>query len=268
MTDFAPGYSRTAYFVLESERASITLAVRGEPAYVSFTGECGGSSGQAIISIREAVAPFLADHRLAGPGAAYLVNLLAILDGWDAYHLKPFDKLTEADLQVLTNIRTDLTMIGGERFGAPGDIDDLDAAPFSNADDVIDSRDVIKRIEELEGAFEAAGLDWKRLLPEAPDYDVQGLAEDAEAFDFALELSKLKALEDEASGYAEDWRYGATLIAVSHFTDYAEQYADDIGAINADAAWPICHIDWTAAAADLKRDYTEVDFDGVAYLIR
>jgi hypothetical protein len=50
--------------------------------------------------------------------------------------------------------------------------------------------------------------------------------------------------------------------------EYAEQLAEDIGAINKNATWPNDCIDWEKAADQLKQDYTEVDFDGVAYWIR
>jgi antirestriction protein len=36
--------------------------------------------------------------------------------------------------------------------------------------------------------------------------------------------------------------------------DYAEELADDIGAIPDDLSWPLTHIDWDAAARDLEYD--------------
>jgi len=119
---------------------------------------------------------------------------------------------------------------------------------ISNSDDIIDSRDVISRIDELE---------------EQRDNEAQGLNEDEEA-----ELAALQSLAEEAEGYCADWGYGETLIRDSYFAEYAEQLADDVGAIDRDASWPICHIDWEAAAESLKMDYTAVDFDGVTYWVR
>lgn len=117
---------------------------------------------------------------------------------------------------------------------------------ISNSDDLIDSRDVIARIEELTDAAAESELD-------------------AEQTD---ELVALQSLADEASGYAADWEHGETLIRDSYFKEYAQELAEDIGAINADATWPNNCIDWDQAADELKQDYTSVTFDGVEYWIR
>jgi hypothetical protein len=134
------------------------------------------------------------------------------------------------------------------------------AREISNRDDTIDSRDIIERIRELEGDKEIAED------PEDPD---PGYFTD----DAAAELRKLKALAEEAEGYAEDWRYGATLIHDDHFTDYArnffEETADrDTRKLVQEGAWPFNNLDWDAAAEDLKVDYTSVDFDGETYWVR
>lgn len=50
--------------------------------------------------------------------------------------------------------------------------------------------------------------------------------------------------------------------------EYAETLAEDIGAIDRNAGWPLMHIDWEAAADALKMDYRQVDYDGVAYWMR
>jgi hypothetical protein len=119
---------------------------------------------------------------------------------------------------------------------------------IDNSMDVIDSRDVIARIEELEN--------------DRDDKNV-GLLEIEVA-----ELEALTALADEASDYAPDWQYGATLIRDSYFEDYAQELAEDIGAIDSNATWPNNCIDWERATRELQMDYTEVDFDGVPYWIR
>ena len=82
------------------------------------------------------------------------------------------------------------------------------------------------------------------------------------------ELATLQALADKASGYAPDWEYGEALIRDTYFQEYAEQLAEDIGAINSDATWPNNFIDWEAATEALQQDYTQVEFDGVDYWIR
>lgn len=160
---------------------------------------------------------------------------------------------------------------------------------ISNSDDYIDSRDVIKRIEELEAelqdAYDERGehpddfVAYNEFLKEAPE----GQDEEVDTFegwlkfmadeatnmsDEAVELLALRSLAADAEGYAEDWRYGTTLIRESEFEDYAREFAEDCGFINRDMKWPCNHIDWKQAADELKQDYTEVDFDGVAYLVR
>jgi len=144
---------------------------------------------------------------------------------------------------------------------------------ITNAQDIIDSRDVIARIEELAEPEEAS----KRIaeLEEADELSDEEAAELAELRagdelddDQAEELRMLRELAEEASGYAEDWPHGETLIRDSYFEEYAEQLADDLGAISREATWPLNHIDWKAAADELKIDYTSVDFGGVTYWIR
>ncbi len=156
------------------------------------------------------------------------------------------------------------------------------ANTISNFDDTINSRDVIARIEELEGEREAlddaktdaeeqwmgtvAGSDDAHIACEIRDAATRALDEwDA---DNGPELAALKALADEASGYAADWRYGETLIRDSYFRDYAMELADDISAVPDNAQWPMTCIDWDQAARELQYDYTAVDFDGVTYWVR
>jgi hypothetical protein len=62
--------------------------------------------------------------------------------------------------------------------------------------------------------------------------------------------------------------YEPTLVHEDYFVQYAEQLAEDIGAISADATWPNDHIDWEAAADALKADYTTVDYNDETYYTR
>lgn len=41
--------------------------------------------------------------------------------------------------------------------------------------------------------------------------------------------------------------------------EFAEQLADDLGAVPDDAQWPLNHIDWDSAARELSMDYGEQD---------
>lgn len=132
---------------------------------------------------------------------------------------------------------------------------------ISKFDKIIDSRDVIARIEELENERDSI---------ENPDEHVEPGCTALDAWsesDEGQELRVLLALQEEAS-YSPDWTYGEALIHENYFEDYARELAEDIGAINPKATWPNSHIDWAAAAEELKQDYTEVDFDGETFYIR
>lgn len=119
-------------------------------------------------------------------------------------------------------------------------------------EDIIDSRDVIARIEELEFERDAA---------EDP------AAWDAENSEEAEELAALKdlAAQGESCG---DWIHGATLIRDSYFETYAQELAEDCGMLENATSWPATCIDWQQAARELQQDYTDVTFDGVTYWVR
>lgn len=122
------------------------------------------------------------------------------------------------------------------------------ATEISNRDDIIDSRDVMARIEELE------------------DREDRNEAEQAE-------LGSLRSFMDELRGNGGDelWRgdwYPIMCIRDSHFPKHARDLADDLGVIDPDARWPSNCIDWEQAAEELQMDYTSVSFGGVDYWVR
>ena len=118
---------------------------------------------------------------------------------------------------------------------------------ISNSADVFDSRDVDARIEELTDLIDAAYV-----------ADGEDNWDDERA-----ELVLLTKLREDAD--CSEWKHGLTLIRDSYFRTYAEEMAEDIGAIPKDASWPACHIDWEAATEALQQDYTSVEYDGVTY---
>lgn len=143
---------------------------------------------------------------------------------------------------------------------------------ISNTDDVIDSRDVIARIEELQELHDALEEAEKEradcgncTAEELAELDAAvEAAQDAFPDDEASELAALKSLADEAEGYAGDWKYGATLIHESYFVEYCRELVSDIGDMPREIPAYI-EIDWDKTAENLKVDYTEVDFDGETY---
>ena len=168
---------------------------------------------------------------------------------------------------------------------------------ISNTDSVIDSRDIIKRIDELTGDFqdlvdaiESAETDAERETAfadlatwlighteiatdlEALDGitfdDVSDWAESADAH----ELKALFALVDEAD-CSPGWSYGGTLIHEDYFTEYIEELINDCYELPKEfnsGGWPWRHmaLDYEAAADEAKQDYIEVTFDGQTYYIR
>jgi hypothetical protein len=135
----------------------------------------------------------------------------------------------------------------------------MNTQEITTSDDIIDSRDVIARMDYLRSFCEDE--DGEILTPETAP-------EDHANMDEIEEYAKLQALCDEAEDYSSDWKYGATLIRDSHFQAYAQDFAEDIGAIDRNAEWPLGCIDWEKAADELKSDYTAVEFDGVTYWVR
>lgn len=166
------------------------------------------------------------------------------------------------------------------------------ADEISNTENVLDSRDIIARIEYLESEREsltdevdtaqetlndldAADFEEVSAFEEAEQAAKDELAtaqanvKDWDESDEGQELAKLKEFAEEAEGYASDWRHGAPLIHEAYFEDYARELAEDLGDYNSkNARWPHTCIDWAQAAEELKQDYTSVDFDGETYWVR
>jgi len=116
--------------------------------------------------------------------------------------------------------------------------------------DIIDLRDIIARVEELD-----------------PEYSDIKLTDDE-----VKEFAELQAILDDLKGnggdeqFRGDW-YPVTLIRDSHFTDYAREMLEDCGTIPRDLpSW--VEIDWEATARNIRVDYTPTDIDGVTYWYR
>lgn len=133
----------------------------------------------------------------------------------------------------------------------------------NNTYDVIDSRDVFEKVDELES--EIGGL--KEDSSYLEDLYNPGTLE-SEIDELEEELKPIKAFADELKEASTESQDGETVVRGSFFETYAQELADDLGLTTDSDTWPLYHIDWDAAADSLKQDYTEVDFDGVTYFIR
>lgn len=113
-------------------------------------------------------------------------------------------------------------------------------------DAIIDSRQIIRRRDELESYAEDGILD--------PDE--------------RAELEALRSLCEEGESYASDWHHGALLILDddSVWTRYADGFARDTGIIpDGDAGR---YFDLDAFANDLRADFTSITFGSTDYLVR
>lgn len=125
--------------------------------------------------------------------------------------------------------------------------------------DIIDLRDIIARVEELESEIDG-------IVSDDTVY-IHGETDSLQA-----ELASLTAILDELKGYGgdEQWRgdwYPVTLICDSYFTDYAREMLHDCGDIPRDMPWFV-EVDWDATARNIRVDYTPTEIDGVTYWYR
>lgn len=129
---------------------------------------------------------------------------------------------------------------------------------IDNTQDIIDTRDIIARIEELEAML---GNE------EGTDEGWEGTDEEWNEFaTLQFLMSDLKG-----NGGDEQWRgdwYPITLIRDLHFIDYAQELAEDCGMIPANAQWPNNCIDWVQAARELRMDYSCIEINRVSYWYR
>lgn len=119
---------------------------------------------------------------------------------------------------------------------------------------MLDLDEVIERKRELEDIIN--------------DEDEQYSADEQK--DAEEELAEIDELESELGTDLESAaRNGIYFIAEDGFVDYAEEFAYDIGRIDGNMnEWPYNHIDWDAAADELKYDFSEVEWQGETYLFR
>lgn len=116
---------------------------------------------------------------------------------------------------------------------------------IDNTQEIIDVRDIIERVVELE--TEQDGI-------ESP----------------CAELAELRGLLSELAGYGGDeqfegdW-YPVTLIRYSYFETYMDELLEDIGDIPRDLP---CYLQITVDYVALQMDYSSVDVAGETYWYR
>lgn len=144
-------------------------------------------------------------------------------------------------------------------------------AQIDNNDKFIDSRDIIKRIEELRDELNILQAEIDETAEDGNYMGERHQAALKELVDWnednAEELASLEAFAEEASQYSSDWTYGETLINESYWVDYCKELVSDIGDMPCEIPSYI-EIDWEATADNLAADYVKVDFDGTDFYIR
>src|SRR3990167_2818104 len=98
------------------------------------------------------------------------------------------------------------------------------ATRITNNEDILDSRDLVERSDDLEGIEDRSEAE-------------------QEEFDSVVDI--LLQLRDVGQDSPED---GLTLIRDSYFQEYAQELAEDIGAVKHNMTWPMNCIDWEEAA--------------------
>jgi hypothetical protein len=118
---------------------------------------------------------------------------------------------------------------------------------ISNTQDLIDSRDVINRIEELQ------------------DYNKPNLS-----LDESQELAILFRLDLNGAAYGDDWEYGCSVIRSTYFVEYIKSHYGEVYGIELENMPEIFRdaIDWMAVAESALIDYTPIDFDEECYYVR
>jgi hypothetical protein len=136
-------------------------------------------------------------------------------------------------------------------------------------DDILDSRDVVERFEELESDLRQTyilsleeGEDGEPI--EDPPFDdwVEANTADPDVAEYLM----YREFVAEGENYVTDWRHGATLISEHYFEDYARDLASDLYGKEVDEVrWPFTCIDWKQAARELQMDYSSIEFGDTTY---
>ena len=106
-------------------------------------------------------------------------------------------------------------------------------------DDIIDSRDIETRLEEL--TFSDGERD------ESEDQELMFLTE----------------IREELKDHPE-WEYGLVLISDFYFSTYVQEMLEDDGTIPQDLPWYI-EVDWEKTANNMKCDYDSIDIKGYEF---
>jgi hypothetical protein len=163
----------------------------------------------------------------------------------------------------------------------------MKTSDYNWGDDIIDSRCIISRYEELKNEKDSLEEAVKEAQEELDDFvkddddtidDLKEALEVAKSYLCMFNTSEddeLKLLQEivKQGDSSPDWSYGEALIHENYFTQYTEELVDDCYDMPkefSEGKWPWNHVnmDWEAAANELKNDYFDITVDGETYYIR
>lgn len=123
---------------------------------------------------------------------------------------------------------------------------------------IIDSREIIERIEELEST--QADLVERLSNGEISESDMKAFDDEE-----GKELDMLREFAEECEQYSADWEYGETLIREDYFEQYMDEMIEDCYELPKNLPyWMTITYDYDA----LQQDYAEVKLDDEKYFIR
>ncbi len=158
------------------------------------------------------------------------------------------------------------------------------ARDISNTDNILDSRDVIARFDEMESERNDLESEIETAQDALDEYDANegnekelleledNLAEARKNLaewddENGQEFKDLKAFCEECEECSSDWTHGESIIHESHWEEYVEDLCKDCGYISKDFPHWI-EIDWSKTAKNVAQDYSTVDWAGETYYIR
>lgn len=129
---------------------------------------------------------------------------------------------------------------------------------IDNNQDIIDSRDIIERLEELDSEH----IDWLT--------EEDGRV--SEDWEHSEEFEALRDLAEQAES-SPDWQYGEALIRDTYFTEYTKDMIEDcyhetVGQLDNIPSFIAVSVDWEETADNCMADYIEVNYSGATYYIR
>jgi hypothetical protein len=157
---------------------------------------------------------------------------------------------------------------------------------------VVDSRDVIKRLRDLEDEREDLVDEIAEANQDLVDHDVardpnapddpddaqarKAISDRLEQYQTDLtdwdglngeELAGLRKLNEEGEALTGEWTHGVSLINRTYWIEYVQELLTDIGDLPAKIPHYIA-IDWDKTADNIEANYSELEWDGETFLVR